>query len=42
MIMICCRFLVVIEQPDLTMMIEKEKKDKEDINNSKKFKTTIG
>ncbi|KAL8562881.1 hypothetical protein ACOMHN_004573 [Nucella lapillus] len=38
------KFLVVKKQPPLTMMIEKEKgqKDKEDINNSKKFTTTVG
>lgn len=38
-------FLVVIEQPPVTMMIEKEKgtKDKsDDTNSSKKFQTTIG
>ncbi|XP_076436887.1 signal transducer and activator of transcription 3.2-like [Babylonia areolata] len=36
--------LVVRKQPPLTMMIEKEKgqRDKEDINNSKKFITTVG
>ena len=38
----CFRLLVVIEQPDLTMMIGKEKKDMEDVKTSKKFKTTIG
>ena len=38
------RFLVVKKQPPLTMMIEKDKgqKDKDDTNSSKKFTTTVG
>ncbi|XP_070176310.1 signal transducer and activator of transcription 3-like [Littorina saxatilis] len=37
-------FFMVIDQPELTMMIEKEKgvRDKDDTNSSKKFSTTVG